>query len=29
MLASALAQSLSKRGIHYGWVIIAVTFPRP
>jgi MFS family permease len=26
MFASALAQSLSKRGIHYGWVIIAVTF---
>jgi MFS family permease len=26
MFANALAQSLSRRGIHYGWVIIAVTF---
>jgi sugar phosphate permease len=26
MFAQALAQRLSRRGIHYGWVIIAVTF---
>jgi MFS family permease len=26
MFANALARSLSRRGIHYGWVIIAVTF---
>jgi len=26
MLAQALADRLAKRGIHYGWVIVAVTF---
>jgi sugar phosphate permease len=26
MVAQALADRLSKRGIHYGWVIVAVTF---
>ena len=26
MVAQALADRLSRRGIHYGWVIVAVTF---
>ena len=26
MLANALALRLSRYGVHYGWVIIAVTF---
>ncbi len=26
MFAQALAQRLSRHGVHYGWIIIAVTF---
>ena len=26
MVAQALADRLSRRGVHYGWVIVAVTF---